>query len=241
MDIKPQEQRAPVVTSGPLDTLMAHMLDHNDLPEMLVRRVMGEMAQYRIRPEGARALVKSLPFMALRATDIIKYMEEYFRDDYCYSPNIVEDTGDGRPGLSLMVRSKQPFDGERVLPYFTIVASAFYPMPNTDHSKVLPEPEPNGLVGWMPTSGGQREIALTQEILDAGSTLVGKGAIEGPTQIECYEEFPGFTGLVGKRYAYLLADEDILISINETLLFSTQHAMAQVDDTIERAEVVSLR
>lgn len=240
MDIKPQEQRAQVVASGPLDTLMAHMLDHNDLPEMLVRRVMGEMAQYRIRPEGARALVKSLPFMALRAADIIKYMEEHFRDDYCYAPNIVEDVGDGRPGLSLMVRSKRPFDGERVLPYFTIVASAFYPMPGTDHTKVLPEPEPNGLIGWNPTSGGQRELALSQEILDAGAALVGKGAIASPAQVECYDEFPQ-AEMIGKRYAYLLSDEDILICINETLLFSTQHAMAQVDGTIERAEVVSLR
>lgn len=240
MDIKPQEQRAPIVTSGPLDTLMAHMLDHNDLPEMLVRRVMGEMAQYRIRPEGARSLVKSLPFMALRAADIIKYMEEHFRDDYCYAPNIVEDVGDGRPGLSLMVRSKRPFDGERVLPYFTIVASAWYPMPGTDISAVLPEPEPNGLVGWTPTSGGQRELGLSQAIMDHGSVVVGKGAIASPSQVECYEEFP-HAEMVGKRYAYLLSDEDILICINETLLFSTQHAMAKVDDAIDRAEVVSLR
>lgn len=240
MDIKPQEQRAPVVTSGPLDTLMAHMLDHNDLPEMLVRRVMGEMAQYRIRPEGARSLVKSLPFMALRAADIIKYMEEFFCDDYCYSPNIVEDVGDGRPGLSLMVRSKKPFDGVRILPYFTIVASAWYPMPGTDLATVLPEPEPNGLVGWTPTSGGEHELGLTKEILEAGSVLVGKGAIASPSQVECYNEFP-HAEMVGKRYAYLLSDEDILISINETLLFSTQHAMVQVDDTIERADVVSLR
>lgn len=240
MDIKPQEQRAPIVASGPLDTLMAHMLDHNDLPEMLVRRVMSELTQYRIRPEGARSLVKTLPFMALRAADIIKYMEEHFRDDYCYAPNIVEDTGDGRPGLSLMVRSKQPFDGVRVLPYFTIVATAFYPMPGTDLTKVLPEPEPNGLVGWRPTSGGQREIALTQEILDAGTVLVGKGAIEGATQAECYDEFPQ-AELIGKRYSYLLSDEDVLVCINETLLFSTQHAMAKVDETVERAEVVNLR
>lgn len=240
MDIKPQEQRAMIVTSGPLDTLMAHMLDHNDLPEMLVRRVMGEMAQYRIRPEGARSLVKSLSFMSRRAVEIIKYMEEHFRDDYCYAPNIVEDVGDGRPGLSLMVRSKQPFDGERVLPYFTIVASAFYPMPGADLNAVLPEPKPNGLVGWTPTSGGQRELGLSQEILDAGSLLVGKGAIEGPTQVECYDDFPQ-AEMIGKRYAYLLSDEDILICINETLLFSTQHAMARVDDTVERAEVVSLR
>lgn len=240
MDIKPQEQRAPIVASSPLSTLMAHMLNHNDLPEMLVRRVVNEMTQYRIRPEGARALVKSLSFMALRATDIIKYMEEYFRDDYCYAPNIVEDVGDGRPGLALMVRSRQPFDGERVLPYFTIVASAWYPMAGTDISTVLPEPEPNGLVGWTPTSGGERELGLSQEIMDAGSALVGKGAIEGATQVECYEEFPQ-AEMVGKRYAYLLSDEDILICINETLLFSSQHAMAKADNTIERAEVVSLR
>lgn len=240
MDIKPQEQRAAVVASGPLDTLMAHMENHGDLPELLVRRVMSEMAQYRIRPEGARALVKSLPFMALRAVDIIKYMEEYFRDDYCYAPTIVEDVGDGRPGLSLMVRSKKPFDGERVFPYFTIVASAWYPMPGTDISTSLPEPEPNGLIGWTPTSGGERELALNQEILDAGSKLVGKGAIEGPTQVEGYEEFPR-AEMIGKRYAYLLSDEDVLVCINETLLFSTQHAMAKVDGTIDRAEVVSLR
>lgn len=240
MDIKPQEQCAPVVASGPLDTLMAHLEEHNDLPEMLVRRVMGEMAQYRIRPEGARSLVKSLPFMALRAVDIIKYMEEHFRDDYCYAPTIVEDVGDGRPGLSLMVRSKTPFDGERLFPYFTIVATAWYPMPGTDLRTALPEPEPNGLIGWTPTNGGERELALSQEILDVGSKLVGKGAIEGATQVEGYEEFP-LAEMVGKRYAYLLSDQDVLVCINEALLFSTQHAMVLVDDSIERAEVVSLR
>lgn len=240
MDITPQEQRAPIVTSSPLDTLMTHLIAHNELPEMLVRRVMGELSQYRIRPDGARALVKALTFMSLRACEIIKYMEEYFLHEYCYMPSIVEDVGDGRAGLALMVRSSKPFDGERVFPYFTIVASAFYPMPDTDLAKVLPDPDPNGLVGWAPTRGGETELGLSQAILDAGAALVSKGAVPSPAQVECFDEFPQ-AEVIGRRYAYVLSDDDVLISINETLLFSTRHAMAQVDDTIERAEVVSLR
>lgn len=240
MDITPRDSRVPLATSGPLDTLIAHMLEHNDMPEMLVRRVMNELSQYNIRPEGARSLVKTLKFMALRAADVIEYLESYFRDDYRYTPNIVEDVGDGRPGLSLMVRSSKPFDGDRVLPYFTIVASAYYPVPGTDFTKVLSEPDPNGLVGWMPTSGGQRELGLSQEILDAGSALVGKGALEGCIQVESYDEFP-FVDMIGKRYGYFLSDEEVLVGMDEALLFSTQHVMGRVDGTIERAEVVSLR
>ena len=240
MDIKPQDQRAPIKTSGPLDTLLKHLIEHNEMPDLLVRRVVAEMTRYRIRPEGAHALIKALNFMCLRACTIIKYMEEHFRDDYCYSPNIVEDIGDGRAGLAMIVRSTQPFDGVRVLPYFTIVASAWYPAPGTDLSTAMSEPEPTGLVGWEPTRGGVMEIGLTQEILDDGAALLAQGVVPSPSQVDSFEQIPN-TEIICKRYGYLLSDNDILIAITENLLFSTQHVVAKVDGTIEKAEVVSLR